>query len=111
MSNKVRAMLLCIITLGVLMAGCAPSRTYREGVLATEYRSLATEDLRSYASRLDEEIARVEKGGAVPAGVSREEYLRDLKSRRYEVKTTIAGRDLLLQDERRQRMELQRPLP
>ena len=111
MPNKAPAMLLWLIALGVLMAGCAPTRTYREGVLATEYSTLATEDLRSYAFRLDEEMIRVEKGGAAPPNMGREDYLNDLKSRRYEVRTALAGREIMQQDERRQRMELQRPLP
>ncbi|MGE5844503.1 MAG: hypothetical protein ACM32K_06340, partial [Syntrophaceae bacterium] len=68
MPNRFSTVFLCVVALAVWVAGCAPSRTYREGVLATEYRSLSTADIRSYASRLDEEIARVEKGAPVPAG-------------------------------------------
>ena len=105
------AALVCVAALLLSTAGCAPSIPYKEGPLATDYRTLSKEDLDRYAARIDEEIARIEKGSAPPAGVSRDAYLGDLKSRRYEVRTEIAGREIIRQDERRQRMELQRPLP
>lgn len=111
MPYRFAAVLLCIATLSLAMAGCAPSVPYREGPLATDYRLLSKEDLDRYAARIDEEIARIEKGAAPPGDVEREAYLADLKSRRYEVRTTIAAREIMGQDERRQRMELQRPLP
>ena len=111
MLNRLVAALICIVSLAVWVAGCAPSRTYREGVLATDYRSLSTEEIRSYASRLDEEIARVEKGGPVPAGATREVYLSDLRSTRYGVQREISARDIQLQDERRQQLERQRLFP
>lgn len=111
MPNRFSAVFLCVVALAVWVAGCAPSRTYREGVLATEYRSLSTADIRSYASRLDEEIARVEKGAPVPAGATREEYLSDLRSTRYGVQREISARDIQLQDERRQQLERQRLFP
>ena len=111
MPYRFAAALLCIAALSLSMAGCAPSGTYKEGPLSTDYRALSQEDLDRYAARIDEEIARIEKGSAPPAGVSRDAYLGDLKSRRYEVRTEIAGREIIRQDERRQRMELQRPLP
>lgn len=111
MRNKLVAALLCAVVLALSMAGCTPSTVYREGPLATDYRVLSKEDLERYAARIDEEITRIEKGASPPAGVSREAYLDDLKSRRYEVRTEIAGREIIRQDERLQRMELQRPLP
>ena len=111
MPNRLAVALLCVVALAVWVAGCAPSRTYREGVLATEYRSLSTQDIRIYASRLDEEIAKVEKGGPVPAGAIREEYLEDLRLTRYGVQREISARDVQLQDERRQQLERQRLFP
>ena len=111
MPNRLAVALLCVVALAVWAAGCAPSRTYREGVLATEYRSLSTQDIRIYASRLDEEIARVEKGAPVPAGAIREEYLEDLRLTRYGVQREISARDVQLQDERRQQLERQRLFP
>jgi len=111
MPYRFAAALLCIAALAIAMAGCAPSGTYQEGPLSTDYRTLSKEDLDRYAARIDEEIARIEKGAAPPGDIPREAYLADLKSRRYAVRTEIAGREILRQDERRQRMELQRPLP
>ena len=111
MPYRFAAALWHVAALSLSMAGCAPTMTYKEGPMATDYRALSKEDLDRYAARVDEEIARIEKGAAPPAGVSREGYLADLKSRRYEVRTAIAGREIMRQDERRQRMELQRPLP
>jgi hypothetical protein len=110
MPNRLAAVL-CVVALAVWVEGCAPSRTYREGVLATQYRSLSTQDMRSYASRLDEEIAQVERGGPVPAGATREEYLKDLRLTRYGVQREISARDIQLQDERRQQLERERPFP
>ena len=111
MPKTLAAPLLFAVVLALLTAGCSPPTAHKEGPLSTDYRALSKEDLERYAARIDEEIARVEKGAAPPAGVSREGYLDDLKSRRYEVRTAIAGREIMRQDERRQRMELQRPLP
>lgn len=111
MPYRVIAALLCVAALSLLTAGCVPSLPYKEGPLATDYRTLSKEDLDRYAVRIDEEIARIEKGSAPPGDVPREAYLADLTSRRYAVRTEIAGREILRQDERRQRMELQRPLP
>lgn len=111
MPYRFAAALLCIAALAIAMAGCAPSGTYQEGPLSTDYRTLSKEDLDRYAARIDEEIARIEKGAAPPGDIPREAYLADLKSRRYAVRTEIAGREIQRQDERRQRMELQRPLP
>jgi len=111
MPYRLAAALLSLVALAVWTYGCAPAMTYKEGLLATDYRTLSKEDLDRYAARIDEEIARIEKGAAPPGDVPREAYLADLKSRRYEARTAIAGRELMRQDERRQRMELQRPLP
>jgi hypothetical protein len=111
MPRLLYAAVLCAVVLALLLTGCAPSTAYKDGPLATDYRALSKEDLDRYAARIDEEIARVEKGASPPAGVSREGYLDDLKSRRYEVRTAIASREIIRQDERRQSMELQRPLP
>lgn len=111
MPYRVAAALLCIVALSLSMAGCAPSGAYKEGPLSTDYRTLSKGDLDRYAARIDEEIVRIEKGAPPPADVPREAYLADLRSRRYEVRTTIAGRELMRQDEIRRRMELQRPLP
>jgi hypothetical protein len=111
MPNRFAAAFLCVVALTVWVAGCAPQAVYREGPLATEYRMLSKEDLDHYAARIDDEIARVEKGAAPPAGVSRESYLDDLKSRRYEVRTTIEARESIRQDERRQEKDKQRTFP
>lgn len=111
MPRLLSAVLLCAVGLALSLVGCAPSTVYQEGPLAADYRALSKEDLDRYAARIDGEIARVEKGAAPPVGVSREGYLDDLKSRRYEVRTAIAGREIMRQDERRQSIELQRPLP
>ncbi len=111
MSYRIVAALLCVAALFLSTTGCAPSLSYKEGPLATDYRTLSKEDLDRYAARIDEEIARIEKGAAPPGGVPREAYLADLESRRYAVRTEIAGREILRQDERRRSLELQRPLP
>lgn len=111
MPKRPAAALLCAAVLALTMVGCAPSILYREGPLATDYRMFSKEDLDRYAARIDEEIARVEKGAAPPAGATHEAYLKDLESRRYEVRMTISGREIMRQDERRQSLELQRPLP
>lgn len=111
MPCRLAAAMLSVVVLALLTHGCAPSTAYREGLLATDYRTLSKEDLDRYAARIDEEIAGVEKGAAPPAGASRESYLDGLKARRYAVQTAIAGREIIRQDERRQSLELQRPLP
>ncbi|OPY09030.1 MAG: hypothetical protein A4E67_00872 [Syntrophaceae bacterium PtaB.Bin038] len=111
MPLRLAAALLPVVVLALGSYGCAPSMTYLEGPLATDHRTLSKEDLDRYAARIDEEIVRIEKGAPPPADVPREAYLADLRSRRYEVRTTIAGRELMRQDEIRRRMELQRPLP
>ena len=111
MPYRLVAALLCVASLFLSTAGCAPSRPFKEGPLATDYRTLSKEDLDRYAARIDEEVARIEKGASPPGDLPREAYLADLKSRSYAVRAEIAGREILRQDERRQRMELQRTLP
>jgi hypothetical protein len=89
MKKRIEFRVLYLFLLVVLLSGCAPSRTYTEGILATSYTFMSGEELRSYVMKIDQEIDRVNKGGAVPAGVSREVYLEDLKSRQKDVQTRI----------------------
>lgn len=86
------------VTLLTLIAGCLPARTYHEGILAMDYRFMSKEELQRYDARLSEEISGVEKGGAVPAGVTREEYAGDLRLRREAVKEEIRNRALWEED-------------
>ncbi len=111
MPKTLAAALLCAVAMALSVAGCAPSTVYKEGPLATDYRVLSKADLDRYAARIDEEIARVEKGASPPAGVTSELYLGDLKSRRYEVQTTIAGYEIVRQDELQQEKDRQRTFP
>ena len=90
MKKRVEFRMLCLFLLVALLSGCASSRTYSEGVLATSDTFMSTEELRSYCLKIDQEIDRVNKGGAVPAGVTREVYLEDLKSRQKDVQARIA---------------------
>lgn len=90
MKKRVEFRMLCLFLLVALLSGCASSRTYSEGVLATSDTFMSTEELRSYGLKIDQEIDRVNKGGAVPAGVTREVYLEDLKSRQKDVQARIA---------------------
>lgn len=89
MKKRVEFRMLGFLLLVVLLSGCAPSRTYTEGILATSETFMSTDELRSYGMKIDQEIDRVNKGGAVPAGVTREVYLEDLKSRQKDVQTRI----------------------
>jgi len=89
MKKRVEFRMLCFLLLVVLLSGCAPSRTYTEGILATSETFMSTGELRSYGMKIDQEIDRVNKGGAVPAGVTREVYLEDLKSRQKDVQARI----------------------
>jgi hypothetical protein len=89
MSMKIKMTVLFTIVSILLVLGCAPSRIYSEGILATSDTFMSTEELRVYGMKLDQEIDRVNKGGAVPAGVTREVYLEDLKSRQKDVQTRI----------------------
>jgi hypothetical protein len=90
MKKRVEFRMLCLFLLVAVLSGCASSRTYSEGVLATSDTFMSTEELRSYGLKIDQEIDRVNKGGAVPAGVTREVYLEDLKSRQKDVQVRIA---------------------
>ena len=90
MKKRVEFRMLCLFLLVALLSGCASSRTYSEGVLATSDTFMSTEELRSYGLKIDQEIDRVNKGGAVPAGVTREVYLEDLKSRQKDIQARIA---------------------
>ena len=90
MKKRVEFRMLCLFLLVALLSGCASSRTYSEGILATSDTFMSTEELRSYGLKIDQEIYRVNKGGAVPAGVTREVYLEDLKSRQKDVQARIA---------------------
>jgi hypothetical protein len=90
MPIKIRMTVLLTVASILLLLGCAASRTYTEGLLATNDTFMSTEELRSYGLKIDQEIDRVNKGGAVPSGVSREVYLEDLKSRQKDVQARIA---------------------
>ena len=90
MTVRTIAMLLLAAALPVLW-GCGESRTYREGVLAESYRMMSSADLERYLGSLTGEIGRVEAGGAVPAEVTREVYLEDLRRRRQDVEEQIRG--------------------
>ncbi len=73
----------------LLLSACASSRPYSEGILATSDTFMSEEELRDYSMKIDQEIDRVNKGGTVPAGVTRDAYLQDLKSRQTDVRTRI----------------------
>ena len=90
MPMKIRVAVLFTIASILLLLGCAASRTYTEGLLATNDTFMSTEELRGYGMKIDQEIDRVNKGGAAPSGVSREVYLEDLKSRQKDVQARIA---------------------
>jgi hypothetical protein len=90
MKKRVEFRMLCLFLLVAVLSGCASSRTYSEGILATSDTFMSTEELRSYGLKIDQEIDRVNKGGAVPTGVTREVYLEDLKSRQKDVQVRIA---------------------
>jgi hypothetical protein len=89
MQRKIACVVLLSVFVTAVIAGCAASRTYSEGILATSDAFMSTEELRSYGMKIDQEIDRVNKGGAVPAGVTREVYLEDLKSRQKAVQDRI----------------------
>lgn len=88
MKAQMKFALICF-ALSVLLSGCAASRTYSEGILATSDTFMSTEELRVYGANIGQEIGRVSEGGAVPAGVTRDVYLEDLKARQESVKTRI----------------------
>jgi len=89
MTMIIRVAVLFTVASILLLLGCAASRTYNEGILATNDTFLSPEELRSYDMKIDQEIDRVNKGGAVPAGVTREVYLEDLKARQKDVQTRM----------------------
>jgi hypothetical protein len=89
MPIKMRVTGLLTIVFILLLSGCASSRTYSEGILATSDTFMSTEELRVYGMKIDQEIDRVTKGGEVPAGVTREGYLEDLKSRLKDVQNRV----------------------
>lgn len=89
MPIKKRTAALFTVAWIVLLLGCAPSRTYTEGILAVSDTFMSEEELRAYGMKLDREIARVNEGEAAPAGVTRDVYLEDLKSRQKDVRTRI----------------------
>ncbi len=73
----------------LLLSACASSRTYSEGILATSDTFMSAQELQDYSMKIDQEIDRVNRGGAVPAGVTRDGYLEDLKSRQTGVQTRL----------------------
>ncbi len=109
MNERFANRMLCLMILLFLLSGCAPSRVYTEGVLAKDYRTMSTDELQRYSVTLQEEIARVEKGGPVPAGESRENYLSDLRSTRYDVQRQIEDRNVLRLEEQKGRSDQRSP--
>jgi hypothetical protein len=93
MPMKIRMAGLFAVAWVVFLAGCAAPRAYSEGVLATSDTFMSTEELQGYSVRIGQEIDRVNKGGAAPAGVTREVYLEDLESRQKAVKDRIMMRE------------------
>jgi hypothetical protein len=89
MQRKIAYAVLLSVIVPAVIAGCAASRTYSEGILATNDTLMSSEELRVYGMKIDQEIDRVNKGGAAPAGVTREVYLEDLKSRQKAVQARI----------------------
>ncbi len=89
MNPKMKFGFLCLVLFVFLLSGCAASHTYSEGVLATSDTFLSVEELRVYETKIGQEIDRVNQGGAVPAGVTRDVYLEDLRARQGAVKTRI----------------------
>ena len=89
MKAQMRFVVLCLILFVSSLSGCAASRTYSEGVLATSDTFMSAEELRVYEAKIGQEMERVKRGGAVPEGVTREEYLGDLSARQEAVKTRI----------------------
>ncbi|HET6490797.1 MAG TPA: hypothetical protein VFG28_13670 [Syntrophales bacterium] len=89
MPTKFRVAVLFAIASILLLLGCAAPRPYSEGILATSDTFMSPDELQSYGLKIDQEIDRVNGGGAVPAGVSREAYLEDLKARQKDVQSRI----------------------
>jgi hypothetical protein len=109
MNKRVGFGMLYFFVLLVLLSGCAPSRVYTEGVLAKDYRTMSTDELQRYSVALQDEIARVEKGGPVPAGATRENYLSDLRSTRYDVQRQIEDRKAMQIEEQKGRSDQRSP--
>jgi hypothetical protein len=98
--------ILSVIMLTVI-AGCVPSRIYTEGILAKDYRFMSIEDLQRYEAQLSEEIAQVGQTGSVPVGVTREQYVMDLKLRREAVQDEIRSR-ILWEDDKKFKEQFQK---
>ncbi|HET6490798.1 MAG TPA: hypothetical protein VFG28_13675 [Syntrophales bacterium] len=109
MKELFESTMLYFFILLILVSGCAPSRVYTEGVLAKDYRTMSTEELQRYSVTLQDEIARVEKGAPAPAGESRENYLSDLRSTRYDVQRQIEDRNLMRLEEQKGRSDQRSP--
>jgi hypothetical protein len=90
----------------LFLLGCAAPRTYTEGILATNDTFMSPDELRSYGLKIDQEIDRVNKGGAVPAGVAREAYLEDLKARQKDIQARM-----MMAEHLRQKDEFQDKYP
>lgn len=105
---RIRAVaLLCAAALALSMAGCAPpQRTYGTGVLAADQKLMSKAELIRYQDRLEDELARTLAGGAVPAGVSREEYAADLRQRMKDVQHEIGLRNIWERKAYWERMDL-----
>lgn len=89
MRNKIVHIVILSVLMLTAIAGCSPSRTYTEGILATDYRFMSPEELEKYGARIDQEINRMNREERIPAGVTREMYLEDLRARRETVKTRL----------------------
>jgi len=87
------AVLAVLIT--VALGGCAaPLRPCPEVVLAAHYKLMSRAELIRYQDRLEDEMVRVGAGGAAPDGVSREDYLGDLRQRMKDVQHEIGLRNI-----------------
>jgi len=93
MKAQIKFILFCLILVVALLSGCTATRTYSEGILATSDTFMSTGELRIYEAKIGQEIERVNKGGDVPAGVTRDMYLEDLKNRQKAVQDRITMAD------------------
>jgi hypothetical protein len=109
MKKRFKFRMLYFFLLVVLLSGCAPSRVYTEGVLAKDYRMMSSDELQRYSVELQEEVARVEKGGSFPAGETRESYLADLQTTRYGVRRQIENNNWMRLEEQKERSDQRRP--
>ena len=55
MQRKIAYAVLLAVFVPAVIAGCAASRTYSEGILATERNVHVHEELRAYGMKLDQE--------------------------------------------------------